>query len=86
MESFKLGGGAATSQIGDACTSWCDYVRGVKAQSYWVHNLGDPLNGKCVLPKLYSVRRTLASRNIGGRLRSLESPIPSLNCLITSLF
>jgi hypothetical protein len=79
----QVGGGSATSQIGDPCTSWCDYVRGVKAQSYWVHNVGDPLNGTCVLPKLYSVRRTLAGRNIGGRL---EPPISSLNGLITSLF
>jgi hypothetical protein len=81
----QVGGGAATSQIGDVCTSWCDYVRGVKAQSYWVHNLGDPLNGQCVLPKLYSVRYTLAGRNIGGHLGSIQSPIPSLNALITSL-
>jgi len=84
----KVGGGSATSQIGDPCFSWCDNVRGVKAQSYWVHNLGDPLNGQCVLPKLYSVRRTLAERDIGGQLLSitLQSPIPSLNSLITSRF
>jgi hypothetical protein len=82
----QVGGGSATSQIGDPCNSWCDYVRGVKAQAYWVHNLGDPLNGQCVLPKLYSVRRSLAGRNIGGRLGSLQYPIPSLNGLIASLF
>jgi hypothetical protein len=82
----QVGGASATSQIGDPGTSWCDNVRGVKAQSYWVHNLGDPLNGQCVLPKFYSVRRTLAGRNIGGRLGSLQYPIPSLNSLIASLF
>jgi hypothetical protein len=77
------GSNPALSQIGDVCTSWCDNVRGVKAQSYWVHNLGDPLNGKCVLPQVYSVRYTFADRKIGGRLKA---PIPSLNSLITSSF
>jgi hypothetical protein len=79
----QVGGGGAANQIGDPCTSWCDYVRGVKAQSYWVHNLGDPLNGSCALPKFYSVRRTIAGRNIGARL---QPPIPSLNAWVTSLF
>jgi hypothetical protein len=82
----QVGGTKPTAQTGDACTSWCDYVRNVKAQSYWVHNLGDPRNGQCVLPQFYSVRRTLADRNIGGRLGSIQFPIPSLNSLITSLF
>ena len=75
--------GGAASQIGDPCTGICDYVRGVKVQSYWVHNLGDPLNGQCVLSKLYSIRRTLAGQSIGGRIRP---PIPSLNAWITSRF
>jgi hypothetical protein len=75
----QVGGG----QIGDVCNTWCDYVDGVKAQAYWVHNLGDPLNGTCVLPKAYSVRYTFADRQIGGRLKA---PIPSLNSLITSSF
>ena len=82
----RVGGSSAASQIGDPCGSWCDYVRGVKAQAYWVHNLGDPLNGACVLPKFYSVRRSLAGRSIGGHLGSIQTPIPSLNALITSLF
>ena len=82
----QIGGKQHLSQVGDVCTTWCDYVRGVKVQSYWVHNLGDPRNGKCVLPKYYSVRRTLAGRNFGGRLRSIQDPIPSLNSLIASLF
>ena len=82
----QVGGGGATSQIGDPCTGNCDYVRGVKAQAYWAHNLGDKTNGTCVLPKVYAVRRTLADRNIGGRIGSLQNPIPSLNKLITSLF
>jgi hypothetical protein len=84
---IQIGAGSAASQIGDKpCNTWCDRVRGVLAQSYWVHNLGDPLNGQCVLPKMYSVRRTLAGRNIGGSLRSIQGPIASLNRLITSLF
>jgi hypothetical protein len=83
----QIGAGSATSQIGDApCNGWCDRVRGVLAQSYWVHNLGDPLNGQCVLPKFYSVRRSLAGRSIGGRLSTVQKPIPSLNQLVTSLF
>jgi len=75
--------GGAASQIGDPCTGICDYVRGVKVQSYWVNNLGDPLNGQCVLPKFYSIRRTLAGQSIGGRIRP---PIPSLNAWITARF
>ena len=83
----QVGGGAATSQIGDApCNGWCDRVRGVLAQSYWVHNLGDPLNGQCVLPKFYSLRRSLAGRSIGGRSSNLQKPIPSLNQVVTTLF
>jgi hypothetical protein len=77
-------------QIGDVCNSWCDDVRGVRVQAYW-SQLGDRNGtrfgaaGACVLPKFYSVRRTLAgaNKNINGRL---SAPIPSLNQLITSLF
>jgi len=79
----QAGGGSGASQVGDPCTGICDYVRGVKVQSYWVHNLGDPVNGQCVLPKFYSVRRTLAGQNIGGKIRP---HIPSLNAWITSRF
>jgi len=79
----QVGGPPGVSQVGDVCNTWCDYVNGVKAQAYWVHNLGDPLNGTCVLPKAYSVRYTFADRQIGGRLKA---PIPSLNSLITSSF
>ena len=81
-------GGAA--QIGDPCTGFCDFVRGVKVQSYWSQldsvKPGLQSRGGCVVPKLYSVRRTLADRNINGRISSLGAPIPSLNKLITSLF
>jgi hypothetical protein len=79
----QVGGSSDASQIGDPCTGICDYVRGVKVQSYWVHNLGDAVNGQCVLPKFYSIRRTLAGQQIGGRIRG---PIPSLNSWITARF
>ena len=77
--------GGAASQIGDPCTGICDFVRGVKVQAYW-SQLENSGVGACVVPKLYSVRRTLAGRNINGRISSLGSPIPSLNKLITGLF
>jgi hypothetical protein len=78
------------AQIGDPCTQWCDFVRGVRVQAYW-SQLDSVLpglqsRGGCVLPKLYSLRRTLADRNISGRISSLGKPIPSLNRVITSLF
>jgi hypothetical protein len=78
------------AQIGDPCTQWCDFVRGVRVQAYWSQldsiQPGPQSRGGCVLPKLYSVRRTLADRNINGRIGSLGKPIPSLNKLVTSLF
>ena len=51
------------NQIGDVGTSWCDDVPGGRAQSYW--SIAD---GALVLPKMYSVRRTLAGKSIGGKL------------------
>lgn len=78
------------AQIGDPCTQWCDTVRGVRVQAYWSQldsvKPGPQSRGGCVLPKLYSVRRTLADRNINGRISTLGNPILSLNQLITSLF
>jgi hypothetical protein len=56
----------------------CDFVSGVKAQAYW-----STLDGNGVLPKMYSVRRTLAGQNIGGKL---PRPMPSANTWITSQF
>jgi len=55
-------GGA--NQIGDVGTAWCDSVpNGGRAQSYW--SIAD---NALVLPKRYSVRRTLAGKSIGGKL------------------
>jgi hypothetical protein len=68
-------------QIGDVatvCQPWCDYVRGVKAQGYW-----SILDGNGVLPKMYSIRRTLTGKSIGGKL---PRPNPSVNAWITAQF
>jgi hypothetical protein len=52
------------NQIADVATAWCDYVPdGGRAQSYW--SIAD---SALVLPKMYSVRRTLAGTSIGGKL------------------
>lgn len=71
----------SSCQIGDpatVCQGWCDYVRGVKAQAYW-----SVLDGNGALPKLYSVRRTLVGRSIGGKL---PRPMPSANIWISAQF
>jgi hypothetical protein len=73
-----VGCSGGSCQIGDPCQSWCDGVRGVKAQSYW-----SQLDGDCVLPKMYSVRRTLFGQSIGGKI---PRPNPSMNAWITSHF
>ena len=65
-------------QIGDVGTSWCDYVpNGGRAQSYW--SIAD---NALVLPKMYSVRRTLAGKSIGGKLPHT----PSANAWIAGQF
>ncbi|MFE0463740.1 hypothetical protein ACFW1A_31255 [Kitasatospora sp. NPDC058965] len=68
-------GGA--NQIGDVGTAWCDAVPGGRAQSYW--SIAD---GALVLPTMYSVRRTLAGRSIGGTLPHT----PSANTWIAAQF
>jgi len=68
-------------QIGDpdpSCHNWCDKVRGVNAQAYW-----SQLDGNAALPKMYSIRRTLAGRSIGGKI---PNPTPSVNAWITAQF
>jgi hypothetical protein len=95
----QAGAAAATSQIGDPCNGICDVVRGVNVQAYWSQLDRSDMtlnpnrvsknpngNGGCVVPKYYSVRRTLAGRNINGHMRSLGSPIPSMNQLLKTLF
>jgi hypothetical protein len=68
-------------QIGDVltvCQNWCDVVRGVTAQAYW-----SQLDGNGVLPTMYSVRRTLVGKSIGGKI---PRPNPSMNAWITAQF
>jgi hypothetical protein len=56
--------GASANQIGDVGTAWCDYVPDSgRCQSYW--SIAD---NALVLPKMYSVRRTLTGKSIGGEL------------------
>ncbi|MFE3572564.1 hypothetical protein ACFXON_24460, partial [Bacillus subtilis] len=69
---------ASTNQIGDVGTAWCDYVpNSGRCQSYW--SIAD---SALVLPKMYSVRRTLAGKNIGGKLPHT----PSTKAWIASQF
>jgi hypothetical protein len=70
--------GVTANQIGDVGTAWCDYVfKGGRAQSYW--SIAD---SALVLPKMYSVRRTLAGKAIGGKLPRT----PSANAWIAGQF
>jgi hypothetical protein len=72
------GGSCQIGDVATVCQSWCDYVRGVKAQAYW-----SQADSNGVLPKMYSVRRTLFGRSIGGKIRR---PNPSMNAWITAQF
>ncbi len=77
----QIGCKGLSCQIGDVltvCQNWCDFVRGVKAQAYW-----SQLDGNGVLPIMYSLRRTLFGKNIGGKI---PRPMPSMNAWITSQF
>lgn len=76
----QIGCSGSSCQIGDSanCQNWCDYVRGVKAQAYW-----SILDGNGVLPTMYSLRRTLFGKSIGGKI---PRPMPSLNTWITKQF
>jgi hypothetical protein len=76
-----VGPSTPSSQIGDVptvCQNWCDYVRGVKAQAYW-----SQLDGNGALPTMYSVRRTLVGKSIGGKI---PRPMPSMNAWISAQF
>lgn len=77
----QVGWSSGSCQIADVltvCQNWCDYVRGVKAQAYW-----SQLDGNGALPKMYSLRRTLFGKSIGGKI---PRPMPSLNAWITRQF
>jgi hypothetical protein len=73
-----VGGSCQIGDVATVCQNWCDYVRGVKAQAYW-----SQLDGNGALPKMYSVRRTLFGKSIGGKI---PRPNPSMNAWITSQF
>jgi hypothetical protein len=77
------GAPAALNEIGDICNKNLGTVNGVTVEPYW-----SKFDGACIIPTSVSVRRTLASvgRTLNGKgLRSLQSPIPSLNKFISSL-
>jgi hypothetical protein len=77
----QIGCSGSSCQIGDpatVCQKWCDVVRGVKAQAYW-----SQLDGNGVLPTMYSLRRTLFGKSIGGKI---PRPMPSMNAWIASQF
>ncbi len=76
----QIGCTGGSCQIGDPgnCQNWCDYVRGVKAQAYW-----SILDGNGALPTMYSLRRTLVGKSIGGKI---PRPMPSMNAWITKQF
>jgi len=77
----QAGCSGGSCQIGDVpivCQNWCDVVRGVRAQAYW-----SQLDGNGVLPTMYSVRRTLAGKSIGGKI---PQPNPSMNAWIAGQF
>jgi hypothetical protein len=70
-------------EIGDVCNLVDQSLNGLTVESYW--SAEDNL---CLIPTAYSVRRTLkwSGRRLDGKgLRSIQSPIPSLNKLIVSL-
>jgi hypothetical protein len=78
----QVGCTAGSCQIGDFSQNWCDTVRGPRAQAYWSQIEGNGI-GNAVLPKIYSIRRTLAGRTIGGKL---PRPMPSANAWIRDQF
>jgi hypothetical protein len=73
-----MGGECQIADVPVVCHNWCDRVRGVNAQAYW-----SQLDGNGALPSMYSVRRTLFGKSIGGKL---PRPLPSANAWIASQF
>jgi hypothetical protein len=73
------------NEIGDVCNSAAAtaLLNGVLVQSYW-----SQADNACIIPTAYSVRRILkwSGHTLGGKgLRSIQTPITSLNALIVSL-
>jgi hypothetical protein len=70
--------GKQSCQIADPCQSMCDFVHGVNAWGYW-----SEIEQTCVVPTMYSIRRTLDGKSIGGKI---PRPTPSVNAWITTQF
>jgi hypothetical protein len=71
------------AEIGDVCNGVDGLVNGVNVQSYW--SISD---NACLIPRAWSVRRTLAGagKKLNGQgLLSLQKPIPSLNQFLVDL-
>jgi hypothetical protein len=71
------------NEIGDVCNAVDKPLNGVNVESYW-----SAADNACLIPTAYSVRRMLlwSGHKLDGKgLRSLQSPIGSLNQLITNL-
>jgi hypothetical protein len=70
-------------EIGDVCNLVDQTLNGVSVESYWSAE-----DNACLIPTAYSVRRALkwSGHTLGGKgLRSIQTPIPSLNTLVVSL-
>jgi hypothetical protein len=70
-------------EIGDVCNFVDARVGGILLESYWSVE-----DNACLIPTAYSVRRALkwSGNTLGGKgLRSVRSPIPSLNQLVVAL-
>ncbi len=83
-DAWKVKGASeGLDEIGDVCNAVDQLLNGVTVQSYWSAE-----DNRCLIPTAYSVRRALkwSGRRLNGKgLRSIQSPIPSLNKLITAL-
>jgi hypothetical protein len=84
-DGWKVDGGpTGCDEIGDLCNSRVGPVSGVNnVEAYWSNH-----EGACIIPTAWSVRRMLGwtGTALGDRgLRSLQSPIPSLNHFIVNL-
>jgi len=70
-------------EIGDVCNFVDSTINGILYESYW-----SAFDNACLLPTAWSVRRILkwSGHTLAGKgLKSIQTPIPSLNGLIVSL-
>jgi hypothetical protein len=74
---------ASLNEIGDVCNAVDAKLNRINVESYW-----SVTDNACIVPTAYSVRRALtwAKKKLNGKgIRSLKSPIPSLNSFIVNL-